>query len=697
MKRKSIVLFLMFLLLAASSLTAFAVPYYSYEYNDYDESVAAPVGYVPSAAVTGVSLGLEQNFSGINDMYYDNNGTVYLLDSGNNRILTLDSDFKLKKAYENFKDAQGNAVAFSEAQGIAADSAGRMYVADTKANRVLIIGQDCVVEKIITRPDKALNNTGASFNAGKVILDKDGRLYVSATNINLGLFVFSPEGEFLQFWGANEVPTTAQAMLDYMRKRFMTNEQRAIFTLATPVTVTGFDFSQDGFLYTVSPYKNEGDVAVPGLIRKLNFKGQDILDPELVFGDLEWDRKQSLSKRTAFVDVAVDELGFVNLLDYNRGRVFQYTDSAQLVSVFGARGDMTGGLEAPSSLIAVGEKIYVADTKKNVIYEYSPTVYVQNVRSAVRKMNAYDLEGSLQEWRTIVSKNTNSLYAYKGMGRVYEAQGHYKEAMRYYKLAYAREDYSKSFQQYRMQWLEQYYYIVLILAAAAIALLIVATRMVARNSKAAEGQPYSRLESKYLFPVYTLFHPTDGFDQFKSRNIQSMRLSALIVFFWVAAVTVQFFCTGPAFAKYRPTDYNLWINLLQTAGLFLLFAVSNWAVCTLMDGKGRLTAIVAAAAYAMIPYIASLFVNTGLSNILAQDEYVFMGIVSAVGILWSLMLLVCGMYAIHQYSFLKTIFSLVFTVVGIFIIIFLGMLFFGLLQQTWAFVVSVYREAMLRI
>lgn len=226
----------------------------------------------------------------------------------------------------------------------------------------------------------------------------------------------------------------------------------------------------------------------------------------------------------------------------------------------------------------------------------------------------------MRSGQTILSKNTNSRYAYQGLGRVYDSMGDYQQAMKYYKLAYAHEEYSKSFQQYRSQWMESHFPLVLLAIAAIAALLILASVGMKRLSAVKEGEVYSRLQSKYAFPLYTLFHPTDGFSQFKFRKNQSMRLSALIVFCWIVGVTLSFFVTGFAFNENRPMDYNVWINLMQTLGVFLLFVVANWAVASLLDGKGTMTEIIATTSYAMIPYIVSIFINIGLSNILSQSE-----------------------------------------------------------------------------
>ena len=59
------------------------------------------------------------------------------------------------------------------------------------------------------------------------------------------------------------------------------------------------------------------------------------------------------------------------------------------------------------------------------------------------------------------------------------------------------------------------------------------------------------------------------------------------------------------------------------------------------------------------------------------------------------MLIFTGFMTIHQFSFGKTVLSIIMTVIGIAIIIFLAVLFVGLLQQVISFFKSVWSEAVM--
>lgn len=115
-----------------------------------------------------------------------------------------------------------------------------------------------------------------------------------------------------------------------------------------------------------------------------------------------------------------------------------------------------------------------------------------------------------------------------------------------------------------------------------------------------------------------------------------------------------------------------------------------------MTGKGKFNEIMTVTAYALIPYIASLFINLALSNVLSQNEGVFMAVVSVIGLVWSAAILFAGMMTIHQYSVGKTVLSFLVTIVGMLILVFLMVLVITLAAQVMSFVDSIIREVSIR-
>ena len=64
---------------------------------------------------------------------------------------------------------------------------------------------------------------------------------------------------------------------------------------------------------------------------------------------------------------------------------------------------------------------------------------------------------------------------------------------------------------------------------------------------------------------------------------------------------------------------------------------------------------------------------------------------------WSIVLMISAMKAVHQYSLTKTIVSIVLTLVAMLLILFLAILLLSLFQQVYVFVYTVYTEISYRI
>lgn len=703
MKRISVVLAIL-LTMSFFTVTLSAAtyaPYSSYEYNAFDESVPAPVGYVVNKSIDAASIGLDTPFDDLCDIVIKNK-IIYVLDSGNSRVIALDASYNLIKTYENFTISEelsskkiieptDGTVRFTGASGIAVGNDGKIYIADTKNDRVLIANEKCEIVGVILRPDDALNDTGASFSPSAIEVDDKNWVYVASESISLGIMVFDEKGQFQQFFGANKVTSTTEALVHFFRETFMTITQLEFVEQKTPVTISKMDFDKNGFMYTVSPYENYAESSsTEGLIKKLNFNGDNILDPEVLFGDLEL-----TSDKTWFVDIDVDDDGLVNMLDGKKGRVFQYTDDGILLNVFGTKGDQVGCFANPAAIESMGNTVFAVDNMKNCIFVYAPTEYGNTVRNAMLLMKNNDVDGSESVWRELLKMNSNSQLCYEGLGRIYDYKGDYKTAMKYYKLAYDQENYSLAFKQQRQIFIENnivWLGLALLLLAGGI---VIAVRCYKRYA-AADGSAYSKMEQKYTIELYALIHPLQAFPQFKRRNISSYRVSVIIVLLWFFTKVFEYNCTGFAFSINRNKDFKLSTTILATIGIFLVFVISNWALCTLLDGKGTLKDITATTAYSLIPYIITRVIMVVMTNMFVQSESVYIQIVSVIGILWTALILILGMLSIHEFSLSKTIFALLLTVFGMMVIIFLAVLILSLFQQMVNFGTSVYKEILFR-
>lgn len=697
-KALAVVLCLCVLLsMQVSAAPTLSSAYGGYEYDGYKASSEAPVTYLSDGSLGGAALGLSGGLNAPSDMVYDKKGTLYVLDSGNGRVIAVDTKtYKVRGVYNDFTDKDGKKVDFKGALGLDVGADGKFYIADTANLRVLVFDKNRKLELEILRPDVALSGTDTPFDVTKVMIGNDNTIYVICKSINTGILTFTPEGEFKVFYGSNDVEATATVLKNYFYNKFLTREQRAARASVTPTNFANMTLDANNFVYTV---KSETFIfGSSDVVQCLNYTGGTIINEEATFGEFEndsytyyWNRKNN-----SFTDIDIDSDGFINVLDSGYGRVYQYTVDGDFLGAFGALGTQNGTMQNPAAIETVDGAVLVLDAAKNVIHKYEPTEYGLALREAFMLRESTDLEGRLEAWQHVLRLNTNSTFPYYGIGLVYDEMGEYGKAMDNFKIAGAQTEYSKAFKQYRKTAMADnalWIVLVLILAAVGIFLLI---RVIKKKMRVVDGTAYSPLETKWGLPIYTLLHPVDAFDQFKDRKTESVGIATGIIALWFVVDTLSFFFTGFAFSTARVTDFQLFVEIIKTIGLFILFVSANWSMCTLLNGKGTFKEIYCSVAYALIPYVLSIAINTVLSNFLTESEGVFMTLITAVALVWSIAIVAFGLITLHEYSFFKMLGSVLLTVLAMAVIGFLIVLFYTLMLQVYSFIDSLVEELKIR-
>lgn len=669
-----------------SASAAFMVPYLGYEYNTSDESVPAPIGYDPLAFYQGRELGVETLTEPSDMCFY--NDELYILDSGNSRIVVTDRDMNYVRTIGEIT-VNGEKLNYKGALGLYVCHDGNILIADTLGSRIIECKNDGTGVKIFTRPDTPMIDEGLAYNVKRVIRDYNGVTYALVDGINDGAVTYMADGSFAGFFASNEVEQTAEVLLNYVWRRFMTEEQIRNSKTASPSSITNFDIAEKGFLYTVTQ-SSEGETSV----RLLNYKGSN-LETETEFGDLEWDRKIKNSISTAFCDVDADEDKYVYLLDASRGRVFVYSQDGYLITVFGGIGEQLGTHESPIAVETNGDRVYVLDNVRGSITVYSANEYIDTVKTALNLLRDGKYTESRGYWEEVLKYNSNSTIAYYGIGLALDEAGEYREALKYFKLAYENEAYSESFKEVRREFIKENFAWLIGAALLLIVALFLLARFLLRRFGRKNSYDHSVLEGKYTAPFFTMLHPIDGFEKLKQQKRWSLPLAIGILAVLFLVLTAEWFFTGFSFNTNRALDYNVFITLLQAFLIVGVAAIANWAVCTLIEGKGRLTDIFCMLSYSLLPFIFSILASIALSNVMTLEEGALLTAVEMLGIAWSAVLIFTGFMTIHQFSFKKTVLSIIMTVIGIAVIIFLAILFVGLLQQVISFFKSIWSEAVM--
>lgn len=196
---------------------------------------------------------------------------------------------------------------------------------------------------------------------------------------------------------------------------------------------------------------------------------------------------------------------------------------------------------------------------------------------------------------------------------------------------------------------------------------------------------------------HSITHPAEGFEDMRWKKAGSLKIAFAIVLLLFLAQIADGRLYGFQFGISYDKTFNIIPYIVNSIVIFGAWVVGNWAVCTLLDGEGTMKNICIYSAYALIPYIAQIFINVLLSHILIQDEAVFMQAIRIIGVGWSVILLFSAIKSVHQYSFGKTVFAIILTIVAMLIMLFLLVLFMSLIQQVYIFISTIYTEISYRV
>ena len=450
--------------LAGSNLVVHADTGYTYGYDWWGDVQYSPDAYKTVGVFTSVELGLDMKLNAPQGLFVTGN-TIYVCDTGNNRILELERTDKdtisLVRVIDHIEGDIENQE-FSSPTDIAVSEEGFLYIADKNNNRILKLDHDGKYMMEFTKPLDTTFDQSLSFLPSKIAIDTAGRVYCVATNANKGLIKYENDGTFSGFIGATPV---TYDWTDYIWKKLATKEQRAKMESFVPTEYDNIYMDYEGFIYACTTNVTEEDLdsGAADPIRRLNMMGNDILVRNgdwYIIGDLYWGSGGVYEGPSLITDITAMENDVFFGLDKTRGRLFGYDDQGRMLYCFGGNGNMDGYFKQPSALDHMGHDLLVLDSLDNSITLFTPTEYGSRIYDAIEQFQNGDYEESGASWQAVMDMNGNYDLAYIGIGRSLLRQERYRDAMDYFRLKLDDDNYSKAFKQYRKEWVEDHIVII---------------------------------------------------------------------------------------------------------------------------------------------------------------------------------------------------------------------------------------------
>lgn len=621
---------------------------------------------------------------------------IFICDSGNNRILKLNNDYKILMTIKDFK-VDGVDDSLNAPLSLFISDDDTIYIADSNNGRIVIFDKDGVYVRQVRPYGQEFDNETQPFIPTSLVIDKTGRLLVNSSQVYKGIITMNQNGEFLGYFAANKAKINP---LQYFWKSIATREQRDNMALDIPTEIYKIHLDKDGFPYvisnafskTMSPKEVENEMPV----RKLNLTGDNILNfsdsDHYPIGDLKYTVDTANNKGASnFIDICTTEFGIYYILDNSQGRIFVYNQTGRNIMTFGGRGGLQAGtLKAPIALDYYKGKLLVLDRSSGSVNIFVPTQFGQMILDAFEMHYNGDYEEAGTQWVAI--KDNYGYYdpAYLGIGKVLLYQQNYEEAMKYFEIARDKEYYSTAFKHVRKDKVEENFVIIFVVIIVFMISVKIFSKPIKKFLSAKFGSFAIIQTIRHAF--YTTIHPFKGFADIKEDREGDYKISIALVF--LLAIVMFMKRTGTAFL-YRVDHANV-ESLVKHVGSTLLIVFLWIAVLYLMEifleGEAKLSHVIHSTAYSLIPVIISYIISIIMTFGASLDDAAMINTILVFGWTWSIFLIFIGIIVTNDYTFTRTIVAGVVNVAGMIIIFMISVLFISLIQDILIFISFTIRE-----
>lgn len=430
-------------------------PYKGYTWSQTGNEVRSINGYLYDSSIDpgGTETGVLKNPE---SLYIGEDDTLYIVDTGNSRIIHMDQDGGLIKV---IGDAEGGGKLL-EPKGVFVKTDGTVYVADTKNQRIAVFNSEGKFVKEFLKPESTLLGANFSYSPSKLIVDKRDYMYVVSDGNTQGLLQIDSGGKFKGFYGANHVGFSWTRLLIRL---VATKEQQSQLATVRPSEFSNVDLDQEGFIYSTTLGEETNQ------IKRLSPVGVDTLNiGTRRYGDYYSDGPFSMA---SFMGISIDKNGFITALDLQTSKIFQYDKLGNRLFSFGGIGEQNGLFVTPSAVDQTSDgMLYVVDKGRGRIDRFRTTPFADLVHEAslLYVDGRYDEAETL--WHEVLRQNSNYEMAYQAIGKALYKAEKYKDAMGYFKLAGSKFDYSSAFREYRKLYIREHF--TLFFAGAIVLLLL---------------------------------------------------------------------------------------------------------------------------------------------------------------------------------------------------------------------------------
>lgn len=667
--------------------------------NGKQISVAMPDVYRPIGTVDASSLSLKEGYGTISDIACDEQGHCFVL-SEDGVIVEFDENFQFV-SYRTALDVAGKEMDFAGARGIYVRE-DELYIADTMNARVLCLRGNQVIKEIVL-PESSLIPSDFVFSPTKVAKDSKGYIYVISEGSYYGAVMYSPQGVFLGFYGANTVKGGVLSTLETIWDSLTRNDiKRAKTVKALPFQFVDICIDKNDFVYTCTGITSQSNAS--GQIRMLSPGGTNILfrrqyngvrtgASSFVFG--ETDQVKRLNKKIVqdFENVQVDKNGFLYALDSTYGLIYVYDTDCNLLTAFGGgrgTGTQTGVFASATALAVCKDRVYVADSQYNNVTVFTLTEFGYSLLSAQRKTLDAAYAESRSDWEYVLKRDAYNQLAMRGMAKISYINGDYENALRYAEEGLDYVIYGQALSILQTKWITRNF--TWLFCGVILITALIVTVVIYKKKKGL------RLIQNHKIKVFLggFIHPFEAYSAVRYQNMGSVKITiGMMAAFFVSSVLAAI-CSNFRYTSFDEASFSSLFQILKTIGLILLWSLANWGISVLLQGIGKFKHVLIVTSYSVLPLVICNFVSVPLSYLITSPTSTLMSGLNLVAMIWTGIVLTIGLMQVHNFTFPRFAASVAGGLFFMVLILLVAFIFGILITQLGGFVITILMEAIYR-
>lgn len=622
------------------------------------------------------------NLSEPADLYIASDDSIYIADTGNNRIVKLDADGNYVRSYT----CDGK---LSGPKGIYVADDGDLYISDTMNERIVHLNPKGDFVEEFVKPDSELLDENADFQIGRIGINSQGYLY---TIQGKNFLAIDAENEFQGYVSSSSVGFSLKSLLIRM---FASAEQKQKLLKEEPPSYNSFDIGENGLLYaTLDETVTSGQIHVINVVQQNTY-------PNNKYGEVILNRHTGVYNNPRFVDIAVDKDGLIYVLEQYSCRIFIYDAEGQMLAAFGGKGNVKGLFSTPNALdINSKGEVFVLDEQTGFIHRFERTAFFKETTQAVKSYANGDYEASYNTWKKVLERDVNYSAANLGIARCLYKFNKYDEAMSYFRLADGLSGYGNAFSEYRHTLFRTYFvWVVLIIVVLVAIVLIVIFKLRKRADKDVSEYFLSRGTKKLKIPTHALlmiFHPLDNIDIIKRDKKRTLWAVPLFTLLAVVVNYTYIFYAHYSLNSKSPADANILLELAMVLVPFFSWILCAYLISAISSGESTFKELMVASSYAFVPYIILKPIIGIFSNVLSYGEIGLYNLLTLVALGWTLILLFTVFKRLNDYGFFKAVGVTLLSILMIVIMWAVILLLMSLTIQTVSFVVGIIEETQMK-